>query len=63
MCRWSSNSKLVDQVACGGQLSRVDMANDHNVDVRLLLTHGCSMIQDKSTVRKSIWKEQWYYKI
>jgi hypothetical protein len=39
MFRWSSNSKLIDQVACGGQLSRVDMANDHNGDVRLLLIY------------------------
>ena len=34
-------SKLVDQVAGGGRLAGVDMANDHNVDVGLLLTHGC----------------------
>jgi hypothetical protein len=33
-------SKLVDQVASGGRLARVDMSDDHNVDVRLLLTHG-----------------------
>ena len=34
-------SKLVDQVAGGGRLARVDVANDHDVDVGLLLTHGC----------------------
>ncbi|BAS82590.1 Os03g0177966 [Oryza sativa Japonica Group] len=33
-------SKLVDQMARGGRLAGVDVANDHNVDVRLLLTHG-----------------------
>jgi len=33
-------SKLVDQVAGGGRLARVDVANNHNVDVGLLLTHG-----------------------
>jgi hypothetical protein len=27
-------------VASGGRLARVDMANDHNVNVTLLLTHG-----------------------
>lgn len=32
-------SKLVDQMASGGRLSRIDMANDNNVDVNLLLTH------------------------
>ena len=34
-------SKLVDQVAGGGRLARVDVANDHDVDVGLLFTHGC----------------------
>uniref|UniRef100_A0A453IBK5 Uncharacterized protein n=1 Tax=Aegilops tauschii subsp. strangulata TaxID=200361 RepID=A0A453IBK5_AEGTS len=33
-------SKLVDQVASGRRLARVDVANDHDVDVSLLLTHG-----------------------
>jgi len=33
-------SKLVDQVAGGGRLAGVDVANDHDVDVGLLLTHG-----------------------
>uniref|UniRef100_A0A0A9DQK8 Uncharacterized protein n=1 Tax=Arundo donax TaxID=35708 RepID=A0A0A9DQK8_ARUDO len=33
--------KLVDEVTSGCGLARVDMANDHNVDVNLLLTHGC----------------------
>jgi hypothetical protein len=27
-------------MARGGRLAGVDVANDHNVDVRLLLTHG-----------------------
>jgi hypothetical protein len=27
-------------VASGGRLARVDMANDHNVNVTLLLAHG-----------------------
>jgi hypothetical protein len=27
-------------VASGGRLARVDMANDHDVNVTLLLTHG-----------------------
>ena len=35
-----NTSKLVDQMASGGRLARVDMANDHDVDVSLLLTHG-----------------------
>ena len=30
---------LVDQVAGGGRLARVDVANDHDVDVNLLLDH------------------------
>ena len=34
-------SKLVDQVAGGGRLAGVDVANDHDVDVGLLLTHDC----------------------
>ena len=33
-------SKLVDEVAGGGGLAGVDVANDHNVDVNLLLPHG-----------------------
>ena len=33
-------SQLVDEVAGGRGLARVDMADDHNVDVNLLLTHG-----------------------
>jgi hypothetical protein len=35
-----NTSKLVDQVASGGRLARVDMANDHDVNVTLLLAHG-----------------------
>ena len=31
---------LVDQMAGGGGLARVHVANDHNVDVDLLLAHG-----------------------
>jgi hypothetical protein len=27
-------------VSSGGRLSRIDVANDHNVDVKLLFTHG-----------------------
>ena len=34
-------SALVDQVAGGGRLAGVDMANDHDVDVELLLSHCC----------------------
>jgi len=34
-------TKLVDQMAGGGRLARVDVANDHDVDVGLLFTHGC----------------------
>ena len=30
---------LVDEVAGGGRLAGVDMANDHDVDVNLFLTH------------------------
>ena len=30
---------LVDQVAGGGRLAGVDVANDHDVDVNLLLNH------------------------
>lgn len=31
---------LVDEVARGGGLARVHMANHNNVDVKFLLTHG-----------------------
>ena len=31
---------LVDEMASGGGLARVDVANDHYVDVELLLSHG-----------------------
>ena len=34
-------SALVDQVAGGGRLAGVDMANDHDVDVELVLSHCC----------------------
>jgi hypothetical protein len=30
---------LVDQVTSGGRLARVDVANDHNVDMGLFLRH------------------------
>jgi hypothetical protein len=30
---------LVDEVASGGGLARVHMANNHNIDVDLLFTH------------------------
>ena len=30
---------LVDQVAGGGRLARVDVADDHDVDMNLLLDH------------------------
>ena len=43
-----NTSKLVDQVASGGRLARADVANDHNVDVTLLLTHGCGIKQINS---------------
>ena len=33
-------SQLVDEVAGGRGLARVNMADDHDVDVNLLLTHG-----------------------
>nr|KYP42507.1 hypothetical protein KK1_036089 [Cajanus cajan] len=39
-----NTSKLVDQVASGSGLPRVDVANDHNVDVNLFLTHICLML-------------------
>ena len=35
------SSALVDQVPGGGRLSRVDMADDHDVDVNLFLSHCC----------------------
>ena len=31
---------LVDEMAGGGGLARVHVADDHNVDVNLLLAHG-----------------------
>ncbi|PKI74625.1 hypothetical protein CRG98_004952 [Punica granatum] len=34
-----NTSKLVDQVTSGGRLARVDVADDHNVNVDLFLTH------------------------
>ena len=33
-------SALVDQVAGGGGLASIDVANDHKVDVNLFLSHG-----------------------
>lgn len=33
-------STLVDEVACGGGLAGVHMANHNDVDVKFLLTHG-----------------------
>ena len=34
------STALVDQMASGGRLSGVDVANDHDVDMSLLLAHG-----------------------
>ncbi|XXG69107.1 hypothetical protein AAC387_Pa06g2052 [Persea americana] len=34
-------SKIVDEMSSSGQLARVNMFNDDNVDVNLLPTHGC----------------------
>merc|ERR1719184_70572 len=34
-------SALVDQVTSGGGFARVDMANDHDVNVKLFLSHCC----------------------
>jgi hypothetical protein len=31
---------LTNQMAYGGRLARVNMANDHDVNVRLLIDHG-----------------------
>merc|ERR1719420_2658666 len=33
-------SALVDQMASGGGLARVDVSNDNNVDMSLFLAHG-----------------------
>lgn len=47
---------FVDEMAGSGGLARVDMANDHNVDVKLLLSHDAvgQMYTDKA---KSLGKE------
>ena len=42
---------LVDQMAGGGRLARVDVANDHDVDVNLLLNHLVGL--DQSRLRNS----------
>ena len=34
-----NTSTLVDQMTSGGGLTRVHMANDHNVDMNLFLSH------------------------
>jgi len=36
-----NSTALVDQVTGGGRLAGVDVADNDDVDVRLLLTHGC----------------------
>jgi len=38
---------LVDQVTGGGRLSGVDVADDHQVDVKLVLTHGECVKKDE----------------
>ena len=35
------STALVDEMASGGRLARVYVANDHNVDVNLVLAHDC----------------------
>ena len=35
-----NTTKLVDQMTSGSRFPRIDMANDHNVDVKLLFTHS-----------------------
>lgn len=42
---------LVDEMAGGGRLSRVNVANNHDVDVNLLLRHGCYCL-GLETIRK-----------
>ena len=42
-CPLVDSSALVDQVTGGGGLSRVNMANDHDVDVDLILSH-CGLL-------------------
>ena len=46
---------LVDHVTSGGRLARVDVANDHDVDMNLILRHveysnfatrGCNLDQE-----------------
>lgn len=42
------STALVDQMAGGGGLAGVDMANDHDVDVGLFLSHCCSFCHEKN---------------
>merc|ERR1712002_618465 len=40
---------FVDQVTGGGGLARVDVANDHNVNMNLFLSHDASVIRNFAT--------------
>lgn len=57
--------ELVDEVTSGGGLARVNMTNNHNVDVKLLLTHAELLAQKaeetnpKETKRKDQAKFLW----
>ncbi len=41
------SSQLVDEMTCGGRLAGVDMSDDHDVDMRLLLSHLARLNQNK----------------
>ena len=47
-----NTTALVDQVTCGGRLAGVDVADDHDVDVNLLLNHLVG--SDRSRLRSRL---------
>ncbi len=48
------SSQLVDEMTCSCGLARVDMSDDHDVDVRLLLSHLARLSQNKPRVSTSL---------
>jgi len=48
------SSQLIDEMACSCGLARVDMSDDHDVDVGLLLSHLARLSQNKPRVSTSL---------
>ena len=51
-------SALVDEVPGGGRLAGVDVANDHDVDVDLLLGHVGSAVREEGDERRGGREEE-----